>query len=80
MSSLNQEKDLAYLMPQKFCPTITLIALMASTLTFIVLCLVAINSANLLFSAEGSIQLKLFFEVLFLLACTSALWKHAMNE
>ena len=67
-----------YLLPPQFCYSKTTIACFISLLTFTVILFLISKSSTLLFNTAFGQQLQLFFEVSFLLACTTALWKKSI--
>ena len=79
MPSVSTKKDLSYLKPLELCPKKTTLALSITALTILTFGLIVLKSTSLLIIIEPGEQLKLFFQFTFLLACTTALWKHAME-
>jgi hypothetical protein len=70
----------AYLTATTVCMRQLPLAIAISCLSFIILCMIIINSANLIFQTETSHLLSLILALFFLLSCTAAIWKHTLKS
>lgn len=78
-SRSDQSNTPTYLSEKQFNESTLPIALIISAITIITLCYIALNAATLVFKAGIGHQLILSLEAVFLISCTSAIWKRAIR-
>ncbi len=78
--SSHRSKNHAYLTEPEFCQFNTALALGATLMAVVVVVLCLWHGLSMLLKMEFANQLKILFEFSFLLACITALWKHAFRS